>query len=103
MAGPSNPAHGGDEGGGGANSDGPPRALGVRELVSGMIEGLLHVRHSEPFVPDRESPVTHDRGMRFEGGVEGTGGAINCTKREHWVLAGCSGRGSRSNFDSGAV
>ena len=53
LACPSNPARGCDEGGG----DGPPRAPGVRKLLSGTIEGLLHVLHREPLVPDRESPV----------------------------------------------
>ena len=44
--------------------------LGMRKFVSGPIESVLHVRPGEPPVPNRKRPMSNDRGMRLEGGVQ---------------------------------
>ena len=57
---PTDPAEGGDERGGGASGNGPPRSLGVGKLVLRLREGALEVLKGEPLIPDSESPVPND-------------------------------------------
>ena len=94
LAGPSNPAQGGDQGRGGARSDGPPRTFGMREFMSGPIECVLHVRHGEPFVPYRKGPMPNDSGVRLKGGVQSAAGAVRRQEGKDRVFASRSGRGS---------
>ena len=103
IAGPPEPADGGDEGSGKFRDDGPPRSFGMGQLVPGTLEGFLHVRDREPSVPDRQGQVSEDRGMRFKRRVKCATGAINRKQSKHRVLAGCSRGGSHGNFNSGVV
>ena len=75
----------------------------MRELVPGTVEGILHVRHSEPSVPDGQGPMSDDRRVRFERWVERATGAINRKQRKHRVLARRCGGSSHGNFNSSVM
>ena len=75
----------------------------MRQLVPGMVEGGLQVRHAKPSVPDRESPVPYDSSVGFEGGIERATGAVGGEEGENRVPSSSGGRGSHRNLNPGVV
>ena len=73
------------------------------EFVSGPIERVLHEWHGEPFIPDRESPMPNDSGVRLKGRVQSAAGAVSRQEGKDRVLASSSRRSSQGDFDPGAV
>ena len=75
----------------------------MRQLVPGMVKGVLKVLFVEPPVPHSESPVSYDSGVSFEGRVERAAGAIDRKEGKDRVASRGGGGSRRGDFHSGVV